>query len=277
LSVVITKREMYKAALVFVVVGNAATAIPSSGPLPKGPELEHFLRTASIESMTPIGVGITKPMKVRLTDGERSLHAVWKSVDEHRHGVHRGRGGGYQNSFKDSYKYEVAAYELDKLLDLGLVPPTVERKIEGRKGSLQLWIEDGFTELDRREKGLEPSDAVAWSNEIYKWRLLQQLTYNDDAHNLRNVLYDRGFRVYAIDNSRSFRRFHALVNASELRRFSRSVLERLAMLTRSELERNLSPWLQGVEIDALLARRDLILDRADTLAADVGTDKIFYP
>ena len=32
-------------------------------------------------------------------------------------------------NLKDHYKNEIAAYELDKLLGLGMVPPTVERKI----------------------------------------------------------------------------------------------------------------------------------------------------
>ena len=104
-----------------------------------GDEAEIFLRDARIVGMKPIGVGVTKPMKVTLSDGERTHHAVWKSIDEVRHGVVKGRNGGFQAAFKDSYKYEIAAYELDKMLGFDLVPPTVEREIDGKKkGSLQL-------------------------------------------------------------------------------------------------------------------------------------------
>ena len=67
-----------------------------------GDEAETFLREARIVSMKPIGVGITKPMKVTLSDGERTHHAVWKSIDEIRHGVVKGRKGGFQLAFKDS-------------------------------------------------------------------------------------------------------------------------------------------------------------------------------
>lgn len=257
----------------------AATSAETGSALQRqrGPELEHFLESASVIDMTPIGVGISNPMKVTLSDGETTLHAVWKSIDERRHGVYRGRAGTFQQAFRDSYKYEIAAYELDKLLGLGMVPPTVERRVDGRVGSLQLWIEDAVTELDRRERGLTPPDSIAWSNQIYKWRLLQQLTYNDDAHNLRNVIYDPSFRVYAIDNSRSFRQFHALSDEAGLRRFSRSLLERLKRLERNEVEDALGRWLEGVEIDAVLARRDLLLDRARQLAAELGPENIFYP
>ena len=155
-------------------------------------------------------------------------------------------------------------------------PPTVERTIDGRTGSLQLWIEGAFTELDRRERGLEATDGIAWSNRIYSLRLLHQLTYNDDAANLRNVIYDPEFRAYAIDNSRSFRSYRALADPSGLRRFSRALIERLGELGEPELSRRLGPWLSRGQIEALLARRDRIVGRAERLAASIGEDAAYY-
>ena len=242
-----------------------------------GDEAEAFLRDARIVSMKPIGVGITKPMKVSLSDGVRTHHAVWKSVNEVRLGVVKGRNGGFQMAFKDSYKYEVAAYELDKMLGFDLVPPTVEREIDGKRGSLQLWVEGAFTELDRREKNLESYDHVSWSNQQYKLRLLQQLTYNDDAQNIRNVIYDPSFRVYCIDNSRSFRHFHSLADERGLRRFSRSAIVSLKALDAPTLKAKLGAWLDDIEMKAILARRDLLVALATTLAADLGDDAIYYP
>ena len=242
-----------------------------------GDEAETFLHDARIVGMKPIGVGITKPMKVTLSDGERTHHAVFKSIDEVRHGVVRGRNGGFQTAFKDSYKYEIAAYELDKILGLELVPPTVEREVDGKRGSLQFWVEGAFTELDRREKNLETDDYVTWSNQQHKLRLLQQLTYNDDAHNIRNVIYDPSFRVYCIDNSRSFRHFHSLADESGLRRFSRAVLESLKAFDAPTLEAKLGAWLENIKIRAILARRDLLVQLAATLAVVLGEDAIYYP
>ncbi|MFQ5791505.1 MAG: hypothetical protein ACE5JI_13615, partial [Acidobacteriota bacterium] len=184
----------------------AAFQKPYGLPL-EGTEAEDFLKNADVVAMRPIGVGITRSQQVTLTDGERTVRAVWKTIDEVRPGLsedeaHRGR---YQMGFRDSYKYEIAACELDKLLGLGVVPPTVEREIRGRTGSLQLWAEGSFTELERRERALSPKDPLGFSRQIQKVRLLDQLIYNTDWQNIRNVLFDPDFRVYAIDHSRSFR------------------------------------------------------------------------
>ena len=122
-------------------------------------------------------------------------------------------------------------------------------------------------------KNLETDDYVTWSNQQHKLRLLQQLTYNDDAHNIRNVIYDPSFRVYCIDNSRSFRHFHSLADESGLRRFSRAALESLKALDAPTLEAKLGAWLENIKIRAILARRDLLVQ----LAADLGEDAIYYP
>jgi hypothetical protein len=49
---------------------------------------------------------------------------------------------GRYDGFFESYKSEVAAYKLDRLLDLDMVPPAVERRYNGAPVSLQLFAED---------------------------------------------------------------------------------------------------------------------------------------
>ena len=48
---------------------------------------------------------------------------------------------GLDRGFWQSYKSEIAAYELDKLLKMDMVPPTVERQLHGANGAAQLWVE----------------------------------------------------------------------------------------------------------------------------------------
>src|SRR5688500_5347188 len=48
---------------------------------------------------------------------------------------------GPDRGCSESYKTEIAAYELDKLLKMDMVPPTVERQIQGNSGGAQLWVE----------------------------------------------------------------------------------------------------------------------------------------
>ncbi len=133
-------------------------------------------------------IGITHPDQYTLTDGTRTCRAAWKTIDEFKRGVTSLQGGGVIVDFTDSYKHEIAAYELDKLLGLDLVPPTVERTFGGTKGSLQLWVEGAMTEADRKQKKIAPPDPQAWNEQMYKVRLLHQLTDNTDFRNINNVL-----------------------------------------------------------------------------------------
>ena len=44
-------------------------------------------------------------------------------------------------NMEDNWRFEVAAYRIDRLIGLGLVPATIEREYRGRAGSLQWWVE----------------------------------------------------------------------------------------------------------------------------------------
>jgi len=111
---------------------------------------------------------------------------------------------------------------------------------------------------------------------MYKLNLLNQLIYNTDTKNARNILFDPDFRVYAIDHSRSFRLYKELPAAEELRRFSRLVIDRLRALDREKAESRLGRWLQGREISALFKRCDLVLERVDRLVAEHGEAVVYY-
>jgi len=263
---------------------NAASGQQSAPPpvtvvgLPlAGAEAEEFLRAARVLDRTSIGTGITRPDRLTLTDGVRTTRAVWKTIHDRRMGLQRLEGGGFEFDFRDSWRSEVAAYELDKMLGLGLVPPTVERRIDGRVGSLQMWIEAAMTEDDRKRRDLEAPDAAAWNAQMHKVRLLHQLTYNTDHRNIRNVLIDPTFRVYAVDSSRAFRIQEDLLAPEDLVSFSRAVLERLAALDRPLVDARLGSWLEKRQIDGLLARRDRILALAKVRIAEKGEAAVLYP
>lgn len=252
-----------------VVAPLAALALALAGPLAgreqrvsglplQGREAEEFLRVATVTAREPIGEGITRPERVTLTDGARNFRAIWKTIDVHKPGQQR-MERGWEFDFRDSWKSEVAAYELDKLLGLGLVPPTVERRLESRTGSLQLWVEQAMTEKGRKDRKLEPPHLPRWNNQLHNVRLFHELTYNTDFRNIQNVIADPTFRVYAIDNSRGFRIQTELMEPDDLQCFSRTVLEKLKALDLPLLEEKLGPWVNRMQLDGLLARRDLIL------------------
>jgi hypothetical protein len=271
---------MKRALVVVVLVGSAwATRAPAQEayglPL-RGEAAEAFLRTAEFVSKKGIKIGITHPDQYTLTDGTKTCRAAWKTIDEFKRGITSLEGGGVIVDMADSYKHEIAAYELDKLIGLDLVPPTVERTFGGRKGSLQMWVEGAMTEADRKQRKIAPPDPQAWNEQMYKVRLLHQLTDNTDFRNINNVLTDPSFRVYAVDCSRGFTIYTDLRAPKELVRFSRSVLEALKALDRPTLEAKLGPWLGGPQIDGLLKRRDKILALAARRVQEQGEAAVLY-
>jgi len=257
--------------------GGQPTPPPAFGLPLSGREAEEFLRTARVVERKPIGTGVTRPDRLTLSDGRSTHRALFKMINEHKLGMQRLEAGGFEFDFRDSWKSEVAAYELDKLLELGLVPPTVERVIGGRTGSLQLWVEGAMTEDERKKRGLEAPDAAAWNAQMHRVRLLHQLTYNTDFRNVRNVLVDPAFRLYAVDSSRAFRIQPELMTPGDLVRFSRALLERLAALDRATIEAGAGRWLEKMQIDGLLTRRDKILALVRQRVAEAGEEATFDP
>lgn len=239
-------------------------------------EIEAFLETAEIVAHENVPIGVTSPVKVELSDGQTTLSAVWKSVDIRRPGIIRLADGTIARNFTDSYRYEIAAYELDKLLGTNLVPPTVERQWRGERGALQLWIEGATTEFDRRNENIQPPDIPRWNRQFYNVQLFRCLTYDLDYENARNNLIDPEWRLWAIDSSRAFRTKEELVDES-LEHFSRDVLERLAELDFDTLKSHLGEWLSDGRIRALLARRDLIVEHAKKLVEERGEGAVLVP
>jgi hypothetical protein len=255
----------------------AAPQSPEAAAPLKDEEAEAFLKNAKIVAREPIGVGITHPDKLTLEDGGRTAHALWKTINEHKAGMQKLASGASEFDFRDSYKAEIAAYHLDRLLGLDLVPPTVERRIGGRVGSVQLWVEDAMTQLDRKQKGLEPPDQERWNQQMHNVRLFHQLTYNTDYQNIRNVLMDASFRIYLVDSSRAFHIQTDLMTPDDLVRFSRSTLQRLKALDEKTLQERLSPWVGNMQISSLLKRRDKILALVEQRVAEKGEAEVYFP
>ena len=260
----------------FLAASLSASLARASGLPLEGPEAEAFLRQARVVNKEKIPVGVTDPTKLTLETDELTAHAVWKTVDEFE-SKKRFDDGRWEAGFVDSHENEIAAYELDKLLALGLVPPTVERTLGRETGSLQLWVEEAMMETERMDREIAPQDVESWNRQMLKIRLFRNLTHDVDFNNSGNVLSDPDGRLYLIDNSRSFRTQKDLVHEAGLTRFSRSLLESLRRLDETSLRAKLGRWLTKRQIKGLLARRDLIVARAERLVAEQGEDAVLSP
>lgn len=265
---------------VLLIFAQQATA-PAPGPehgLPlTGIQAEEFLRSAEIIELRQFDTrGVTKPRRAVLTDGTRRLRAVFKDIDESAMKKTLADGEVIL-MFRDSYRHEIAAYELDKLLALEMVPPCVRRRVGSDVGALCLWVEGAMTEWQRQvEHDLEPPDLEEWNEQMHTLRLFLQLTYDLDYKNISNVLVDPDFKIYKIDSSRAFRTDTELRKPASLTRFSRSVLEALRKLDRNDVESHLGAWLTDEQIDALMVRRDLILELAAARVAEQGEEGVLF-
>ena len=190
----------------------------SGAPLPftSYEGIEEFLRTAEVVGREDIPVGVTGPIKVTLErDGVRA-HAVFRHF-KHTYQRARMRDGRLRVNLIDSYAFEPAAYALARMLGMDCVPPAVERRISGRRGSLQIWVYDAVMQRDLAETGVvrlhrpagddradrSPPDAVVWARRLQMMTLFDVLIGNDDR-NGGNLLIDPQWKVWLIDHTRSF-------------------------------------------------------------------------
>lgn len=276
---------MVKLGIHALAAGLLAIALPVAGATPSpdwglplhGEEAENFLKTAAVLSVRPLkSKAVTRPMKVELSDGTRTFFAVFKTIDEYEP-VKRFDNGEVELQFTDSFEYEIAAYELDTMLDLGIVPPAIRRRINRDVGSLSLWVEGAMTEWERLKiKEEHPPDLMAWNEQMYTIRLFLQLIADSDYTNINNLLVTPDWKIYKIDSSRAFRNHLKLRREGSLERFSRRVLASLRTLERRALDERLGPWLTRKQIEALWVRRGLILELADRRVAEQGEDAVLF-
>jgi hypothetical protein len=237
-------------------------------------DMEQFLRAAEIGTLRAAPKGVTLPKRATLDDGTRKHDAGIQTIDERKaefHGPH-----GSELNFRDFWGYNVAGYELAKLLELNMVPPYVARKVGGTSASLSWWISGVMMdEGERQRRKTEPPDPESWNKEMAVIRVFTQLIYNTDD-NFTNFLITRDWRLWMIDFTRAFRTEKTLLNAKNLTRCDRRVLARMRELNKPRLEERLEPYLTGTEIAGLLARRDVIVHYFDGEIAKKGEAAILF-
>ena len=260
------------ATLPLLLAARASTA--QDGPLwPDREKIERFLKKAKVTVRQKVGTGVTNPEKVTLELDGAARDAVFKKIDEPL----------------DNWRNEVAAYELDKLLGIGMVPPTVDRTVGGRQGGLQLWVTGSTMDKD---DGSFP-DVESWRDQVSVMWLFDDLIANVDRH-LNNGMVSPGHRLMLIDNSRSFRDMNELRNDLNAKfdgtnarfwgvepdtsrgpfptRYPRSLIERLRSVTDEEVKGAIDRYVWGWRQRQLLERRKRILERLDSMGPVVLFD-----
>lgn len=227
--------------------------------------LEEFMRTAPIVKVEKLDTGITNPKRVTQSRDDVSNDAVFKYEDTHPDLQNKDKYISRRYNDSDRYVYDVAAYKVDRLLDWQLVPTAVIAEVEGDEGALSDWVENAINERDRLEKEI-PFSGYCKQYEQYRMRFVfDVLIYNEDR-NLTNILWTKNdFMMKFIDHSLAFRSTEKRPKqyAKVPLQVSDLLRGRLQSLNQDELTQELSPYLHPRQIEAILARRDLILKEAE--------------
>ncbi len=235
-----------------------------------------FLMKAKVIKSKQTAKGVTQPYRLTLDDGTVTHDGDFQAVDINK-AQQKFADGRMEFNFKDSYKYNIAGYELAKLIGMdNMIPVTVERSWNGMRGSLSWWIPDvAFDEGDRTQKQINSPDPDAWNKQMYKIRVFDELVYDTDP-NLTNVLITKDWRIWRIDFSRAFRNWKKLRNPENLVMCDKVLLEKMKALNEEDLKNATKKYLSGAEIKGVMARRDLIVAQFDQLIAQKGEAAVLY-
>jgi len=238
---------------------------------------EKFLQEAEIvESSQPLSAreAVTEPWRLKLEKDGIVKYGWWKNVE--------GRAKG----FLDNWKWEIAAYRLDKLLELNMIPPYVEIRFRGDRGVCSLEAEYWIKYREKQEQNIPcPNRYVpSYNRANYLMKAWDNLIANEDR-NWGDILITEDWRLILIDHSRSFRtskKFtRKLVHTAEgkkepIKELPRAFVEKLKSLDFEMIRNAVGEYLTDKEIEAILVRRDLIVQDVGRLIKKFGEDKFLY-
>jgi hypothetical protein len=275
---------MKKSVFIFVVFGFLWFSLESLAQF-KPEEVadyakwEEFLLTANIVDQKQMSKseGVTRPWVLTLEKDGVTQRATWKDPT--------GMRGGYQ----ESWKTEIAAYRLSKYLGLDMVPPTVEKERDGKKGACQFWVKywKNFEEIigeKLQAKGIQYSYFI---RKLCLQRAFDNLVNNIDRHR-RNYLITEDWRIILIDHGRAFmtdkisnEKLIYDENNKESKNFimdqlPRAFVEKLKSLDAASVKSVVGEYLTDKEINATLKRRDMIITWLDGHIKEKGEQYVLY-
>jgi hypothetical protein len=240
------------------------------------PKWENFLLNANVVKEEQIrSEAVTNPWHLTLELDGVTNDALWKDVQ------------GRVKGFIEGWKYEIAAYLFDKYLGLNMIPPTVEKRVHSNLGSCQLWVASKMTMKTKVEQKIKtPSIKVFYYNRALNLqRFFDNLIGNEDRHQ-NNYLITEDWRILLIDHSRTFRTSkkwttelpYGEKNKEGLvqKDMPREIFEKMKGLTYEGIKGFVGDYLTDEEINAVLARKDLIIEHINKMIAKSSEAEVLY-
>ena len=242
-------------------------------PFSSDAEAIEFLRTADVVDGEAIPDTSGAPSRLTLEKDGIRARAIFRTVDVERQKMDN--MPEHAHGFRDWYMFEVAAYELSRLLGLDNVPPTTLREIGGVEGSLQLWVERTQGIQERLEEGIDERLQQLWLFQKQNMVVFDNLIYNFDR-NPGNMLLDPRGKLWFVDHTRSFKRLPVIRRRDDVQVIERQLWENLQALDAAEVGERLEPYVDAPEIDALMARRKSLVKMIKKRIAKHGEQAIVF-
>jgi len=239
---------------------------------------EKFLETAEVVDQTQQTghLAVTNPWTLTLEKDGITRKALWKNPE------------GRMKGFIEGWQWEIAAYRLDKYLGLNMVPPTIERRFHGNRGSCQVWADFKMNLRTKTNEEIKiPSYKVFyWNRATYLQRAFDNLIANEDRH-MGNILITEDWRMILIDHSRSFRSskkhtkklvygLKGINGIKPMKQLPREFVDKMRSMDFELVKEIVGEYLKDKEIQAVLLRRDLILKEIEIWIKEKGEDKVLY-
>ena len=264
-------------------VADATPAAPvrQAPPLPPAPapvsltpaQMEVFLTKAKIVSIRSVSTGVTDSKRATLSDGTVTHDAHVQAVNQEMAVFQAGKAT--EVGFKDSYRFNIAGYQIALLLGLDNVPMSVERRVESKTAAVTWWVDD--VKMDEKKRievksaGLDPERT---SKQMHVMRIFDELIQNRDR-NQGNILWTSDGKMWLIDHTRAFRTGSDLMHPEQLTRCERSLLDHLRTLNADAIT-PAKTSLTKLEISALMKRRDALVKHFDALIAARGEAAVLF-
>ena len=156
---------------------------------------------------------------------------------------------------------DVAAYRLDRLLGLDMVPVTALREVDGADGSLQFFPERSKDEAERSSSGRGGSAQCALPSQWEAMYVFDTLIYNEGRSLQRMRYLPSRWNLILIEHERAFKaaRGRPPHLAAAPVKVSDGWREALAELTDGVLAEQLADVLDKRRLNFLALRRDQLL------------------
>jgi hypothetical protein len=257
-----------------LLTAPALTAPALTAPALTAQEMEDFLLRGRIVATKGVTKGVTDARRVTLSDGLITHDAQIQDVDIYKPVFEVGKNT--EVNFRDSYRYNIAAYRLSQLLGLVEVPMSVLRRVDGKPAAMTWWVDDvAMDEGDRAKKQVVSPNPARTASYFHLLRVFDELIQNRDR-NAGNLLWTRDWGMWMIDHTRAFRLGRELLKPELLDRCERTLLERMRGHTAGTVAETMGDTLSRAEIDALMARRDLLAKLFDDRIARRGEAAVLY-